>query len=288
MPKIGETTQKKIKTGTVVPWFGGTRTLAPEVGRLLDGCRWVGIPFGGGMPEVAYIRAPTVVVSDLHRHVINLARVLATEDRAFHLASYLTKLPFHPDVLSKAQKYCLMVERGEIVPNESQLRSLERWAANYFISSWMGHSGKSGTHQEFSGNLSTRWNANGGDSNVRFRSAVASIQEWHKVLTRCSFTVQDCFDFLEKVNDTNRTGLYCDPPFPDLGVKYKHSFTEEQHRRLAEVLSSFSRVKVVCRFYGHPLVAELYPTVKWEWHFYEGRKQSNAKGAEVLLTNWKT
>jgi len=35
-------TDRKITT--IAPWFGGARNLASEVGRLLNGCRWVGIP----------------------------------------------------------------------------------------------------------------------------------------------------------------------------------------------------------------------------------------------------
>lgn len=67
------------KVTALAPWFGSNRTLAPQVGELLNGCRWVGVPFAGSMTELIYIDAPTLVVSDLHRHVINLATVAADE-----------------------------------------------------------------------------------------------------------------------------------------------------------------------------------------------------------------
>jgi hypothetical protein len=52
-------------------------------------------------------------------------------------------------------------------------------------------------------------------------------------------------------------------------------------------LAEFTRARVVCRFYDHPLIRELYPTGQWTWHEFSGRKQSNAAAPEVLLTNDK-
>lgn len=63
----------------LAPWFGSNRMLAHEVGRALSGCEWVGIPFAGGMAELPQIRARTIVANDLHKHIINLAEVVADE-----------------------------------------------------------------------------------------------------------------------------------------------------------------------------------------------------------------
>jgi hypothetical protein len=44
--------------------------------------------------------------------------------------------------------------------------------------------------------------------------------------------------------------------------------------------------RVVCRFYDHPLVRELYPEQRWTWrHLAGGRKQTNGDAPEVLLLN---
>jgi DNA adenine methylase len=278
-----------MKVTTLAPWFGGSRFLAPEVGRLLAGCSWVGIPFAGGMPEVAHIHASTIVVSDLHRHVINLARCLRDPRYGPVLYRRLRRVVFHPDVLAESQEWCKTwssIRPGVYPPGTDRLDTDA--AYHYFIAVWMGRSGKAGGVDEFNGGLSVRWNCNGGDSVVRYRSAVQSIQSWRRILARVNLVVQDCFEFLGNVQDAPRHGLYCDPPFPDSGVKYRHSFTDNQHRHLARVLAAFEHVKVVCRFYDHPLIAELYPGTRWQWHHFTGKKQSNTKAPEVLLTNNRT
>jgi site-specific DNA-adenine methylase len=256
-------------------WFGSNRTLAEEVGKLLDGCDWVGIPFAGGMCELLYIRASTLVVSDLHQHIINLAYVVATRRR--ELLAILRPLPFHPKMLTRAQQYCKNYE-----PEMGDLEA----AAHYFVTCWMGRSHKAGTDDQYNGGLSTRWNANGGDSNTRYRSALRALATWEKVMRRCNFSVMDCFAFLDRCEDTRGHGIYCDPPFPGPGDKYKHKFTEADHRRLAAKLSAFKKTRVVCRFYSdHPLIQELYPDDRWTWNREKGRKQTNEEAAEVFLVN---
>ncbi len=271
------------KITAIAPWFGSNRMLAEYVGYHLKDCRWVGIPFAGGMSELVYIDAPTIVVNDLHRHIMNLACFVADERASASLAEHLMNMPFHPDVLKYAQRYCEKMERGGFDFEKHDTNLSEEWALNYFIASWMGRSGKAGTDNEFSGGISARWNANGGDSNTRYRSAVESIKEWQKIMQRCNFTTLDCFDFLDKCIDSQENGIYCDPPFPDAGEKYKHKFSEADHRRLADRLLKFNRAIVVCRFYDHPLIHELYPVPKWVWESFDGRKQSNTTSQEVLL-----
>jgi len=275
----------EMKVTTLAPWFGSNRTLAHAVGEALNGCRWVGVPFAGGMSELAHFAAPTIVVNDIHRHVMNLAAVTATTRGFRELCQGLSRLPFHPDVLAFAQNHCEEMERGGWTFGTADAQLSERWAINYFIASWMGRSGKAGTDDEFKGNLSIRWNANGGDSNTRYRSAVQSLRAWHRIMRRCNFSTLDVFDFLGKVQDAKGHGIYCDPPFPDAGDAYKHKFTEAQHRQLAATLAAFTEARVVCRFYDHPLIRELYPDSRWAWRHFVGRKQSNADALEVLLTN---
>lgn len=143
-----------------------------------------------------------------------------------------------------------------------------------------------GTAREFENGLSVRWDAGGGDSLTRFRSAVAALAEWQAVFDCCSFVCLDVFEFLAKVRDRADCGLYLDPPFPGPGDAYKHRFTLEQHRELARRLAAYERTRVVCRFYRHRLVEELYPAPRWRWLELEGgRTQTNGTPPEVLLVN---
>lgn len=276
--------EAKIKA--IAPWFGSNRMLAPAVGEELAGCRWVGVPFAGGMAELLYINAPTIVVSDLHKHVINLALCIKCPTRREQLISELSDSIFHPDALELARVGCRAQESRRLSSTVICSGSVD-WAVDYFIASWMNRSGKSGTDDEFKGKIPVRWNANGGDSNTRFRSAVQSLASWASIMWRCNFVVQDAFDFLDNTKDESKHGLYLDPPFPGPGDDYRHKFTEQQHRDMAAKLAGFKECRIVCRFYDHPLVRELYPEGdKWTWRRLNGRDQSNnAAKPEVLIIN---
>lgn len=256
--------------------------IAKHVGSELAGCKWVGVPFAGGMSELQHIGASSIAVNDKHRHVINLAMVVAS---GVNIAKSLMAMPFHPDVLKYAQQHCLEMERGGWDFSAPDAQLCERWAINYFITQWMGRSGDAGTDKELKGGISTRWNANGGDSNVRYRGAIKALVTWRTIMRRCSFTTLDCFEFLGKCVDTAGQGLYCDPPWPDDGDRYVHTFSVANHERLAAKLASYEYCRVVIRFGDHPLVRKLYPTSRWNWRPIEGRTQGNNSKAEVLITN---
>lgn len=250
--------------------------LAQNVGSLIGKRIWVGIPFGGGMPEVQYINARTIIVNDKHLHVINLARCIKDDTLREILYARLMGEPFHPESLKQAQKWCL---ENPSFPIPSVVA-----AENYFIAVWMNRSGLAGTRTEFSGNLSVRWTGEGGDSNTRYRSAIESLEAWSRVFVRCNFTTLDVFDFLAEVLDIGSNALYLDPPFPDVGGSYLHTFSEDDHRALASWLNRYRNIRIVCRFYDHPLIRELYSD--WTWHHQTERDQANqAKDAVLLVRN---
>jgi DNA adenine methylase len=268
---------------TLAPWFGGNRMLAPTVGEELEGCSWVGVPFAGGMAELPWITARTILANDLHRHVINLARVVRDDGLRQRLMRSLRRVAFHPDELAAAQQFCRTVQPTE--PPDFGC------AFNYFLCCWLGRSGKAGIDDEFNGRPSVRWKSDGGDSMVRFQSAVRALVGFARTLRRCTFETMDAFDFLARCEDIGGHGLYCDPPFPGAGRRYRHSAgqtdAEERtwHTRLRDQLARFGSVRVVCRFYDHPLIRELYPEAKWHWRRLKGRTQANQEAPEVLLIN---
>jgi len=268
--------------------------LAPRVGSELTGCEWVGVPFAGGMCELRYIKARSVLVSDLHRHVINLARVVAHPLLGPKLYRRLRRTAFHPDELAAAQERCLRREDrtgglGDLFSNDSSIRRHDDpdldWAVDYFTAVWMARGGNAGTDGEFRGGLSLRWDAGGGDSNTRFRSAAASLAPWRRVMRRCNFVTEDVFDFLARVKDRKGNGLYIDSPWPSAGDGYRHKFTTADQRRLAKEVSRFSDTRVVIRFGVHPLIEELYPRDHWNWQVQTSRSQANGDVPEALIIN---
>ncbi|AWM35866.1 hypothetical protein GobsT_64120 [Gemmata obscuriglobus] len=275
------------KVTALAPWFGSNRTLAENVGAALAGCRWVGVPFAGGMSELLHIQASSVVVGDLHTHVLNLALTAGNPRTNPQLRERLDALPYHPDVLAAAQARCRDREDaqdGAWFGDELRtgIPDLD-WAVDYFVCAWMARNGCAGTKGEFDVGQSVRWDAGGGDSVVRFRNATAGLESWLGVMRCCCFVRLDVFKFLLEVKDAAGHALYLDPPFPDAGDGYKFSFTEQDQRRLAKKLAGFKTCRIVVRYYDHPLIRELYPEPLWTWHRFRGRKQTNAAANEEVL-----
>lgn len=235
------------------------------------------------MAELPHLTARTIVANDLHRHIINLARVSRDDELRGQLVRRLRRVLFHPDELKDAQDYCRSLQPGD-GPNLD-------CAFNYFVCCWVGRSSKAGIDDEFNGRPAVRWKADGGDSMVRFQSAIRMLGTFSRTARRCTFETMDAFDFLAHCEDLNGHGLYCDSPFPGQGDRYRFNCGKTQekqrrwHERLAEAVGRFGACRVVMRFYDHEMVRELYPEWRWEWHRLEGRTQANKKADEVLLTN---
>lgn len=152
--------------------------------------------------------------------------------------------------------------------------------------------GKAGIDDEFNGRTAVRWNSDGGDSMVRYLSALRMLVPFSRTLRRCTFETMDAFDFLRRSRKSEKTGhgIYCDPPFPGAGRRYRHNAGQTDaeeltwHTRLRDELELFKCTRTVCRFYDHPMIRELYSVEKgWEYRAIEGRKQSNAAADELLL-----
>lgn len=270
--------------GAIVPWYGSNRMLAERVGKALEGYAWVGIPFAGSLCEVKYLvggKMPrTIVAADKHNHLINLARVVANKPLNELLRERIASIMFHERILEGAQRRCQDREDNNVSADEPNLA----WAVDYFICTWMARSETAGTKREFDAGMSVRWNATGGDSVVRFRNAAEGLNAWGDMFQRCTFVVQDFFEFIGNVLDRKDNAVYVDPPFIKGGERYKFSFTETDHWRMAEALNRFEQTGVVCRFYDHPKMREMYPEDRWEWFVVDGgRKQTNEKAPEVLV-----
>ena len=280
-------TRKQVSA--LAPWFGSNRTLAHHVGEALKGLEWVGVLFAGGMAEVPHIDARTIMVNDQHKHLLNLARVASHPRLGSRLVRILRRLPVHPNVLSYAQHRCERIESGEEFPTEDDM---VEWAEHYFVCCWMSRSGAAGTSREFKASFVERWDAGGGDSALRFRSATEALRDWRRATARATFTCKDAFEMIARTKDKRRHGLYGDSPFPGAGRRYRHNAgktdAEERkwHTRLRDGVQRFEQTRVVMRFYDHPLIRELYDPSRWDWKFLDGGKtQANETAPEVLLIN---
>jgi site-specific DNA-adenine methylase len=288
-------TENEMTTNALAGWYGSNRILAESVARLMGKQEFIAIPFAGGMCELKYLKARTIIVNDAHRHVISMSKVVADPRMCKELVQRLDSLLFHPDALEAAQEYCQRIEDGArdrfgLFSNTlatsyvAEIDPIE-WAENFFVCCWMGRGGVAGTDGEFKGNLSLRWDGGGGDSNVRFRSAMASLSAWTEVFKTCNFTCEDFRVMLARIKDKKGHAIYADPPWVQKGDSYKHKFCEKDHRDLASRLWIYGQARVVLRYGIHPLIEELYPRSSWDWHEQTSRSQANGDVKEVLIVN---
>lgn len=280
----------KPSISALAPWFGANRVAGETVGRALGRLRWCGVGCMGGAPELLHIDTAAGVANDLHRHIINLARVVADADRFRELKRILEDALFHPDVLFTAQRRCIEIEdamRPSMFGDGREMLEAPDlyWARDYFIVAWMGRGGYAGKDGELDQSLSVRFTSSGGDSVTRFRSAVESLPAWHATLKRWNFTTHDLFEFIARVADEIGHGLYLDPPWPDAGREYRHKFTDAMQHRLRDRVEALVNVRVVLRYGEHPLIRELYKGKRWRWIEQTTTNQDGNDVRKFLIVN---
>lgn len=279
------TADMKIKA--IAPWFGGKRTIAPAIVEELGKHSAYWEPFCGGLSVLlAKPESSHETVNDLHRDLINLARVIADLDTAEKLYAKLQRVL----VDEERREDSLMALRAATDPVER--------AFHYFIVSWFGRNGFSGTVGCEKSSFAVRWTPNGGHGGQRFMSAVDSLPAWHNRLRRVTILSRDAFEVLEKIDDSPKVAIYVDPPYLEKAATYEHDFGDgfmgenDDHARLAKVLNRFEKTRVVLSYYDHPRLRHLYSA----WNFVEhtrvkglhnaGRRGQQSKEApEVLILN---
>ncbi|MDD5328060.1 MAG: DNA adenine methylase [Phycisphaerae bacterium] len=278
-----------MKISALAPWFGGKRNIAPAIIKLLGKHRVYWEPFCGSM-AVLLNKEPCVMetVNDLHGDLINLARVVQKENTALELYGRLARTLMHEQLhIEAANRY-----RARGYFSNSDEPDIDR-AYDYFLCAWMGRNGVTGT-LSYNQGFCVRYIANGGHAAKRWRSVIESIPAWHYRLANVTILNRDAFEIIRKIQDTDGTVIYIDPPYLVKGAKYIHDFKPDEHTKLAEILQRFKKSRVVVSYYDHPLLTELYPG--WTQHKIDVSKaMSNAgsqgkkdvRAVEVLLVNSK-
>lgn len=310
-----------MKVKAIAPWFGGKRTLAPDIVLELGHHTQYFEPFCGSAAVLfAKPTSQKETVSDLHRDLTNLLWCVADPDVAPKLYQRLLRALFSEELLAESRR------RLEAVPEVEQefLASaptpdmLER-AYWYFLSSWMGRNGTAGTvRRDYQ--LAVRWTSGGGSPTVRWRNAVESMPAWHRRLLNVVILRRDAFRWLPRVEDSEKTAIYLDPPYVIDGVtrtgvsttgdngRYVHDFEKicqadlsgsffdspekTKHERLRDIAVGFKRARVVISYYDCPYVRQLYDgwtfvdkTRHKHLHAQAGRGVRPKKAPEVLIIN---
>lgn len=278
----------EMKIRAIAPWFGGKRNLAPTIIELFGPHRVYWEPFCGSMAILmAKPACEMETVNDLHGDIINLAKVIQDKELGFQLYDRLVRTLCAEKFFRESKERWLC--QGQI----NGPPDIER-AYDYFVASWMGLNGVSGTAR-CNYQFSLRWCVGGGQGATRWKNVVASLPAWHKRLRDVLIIQRDGFEVIDNIKDEKRTVIYCDPPYFEKSDKYVHDFDNEHHERLARGLQRFKRTRVFVSYYAHPEIEKLYSN--WERIHIGKSKQSlrNAtrgkkkkvqiQQAEIIITN---
>lgn len=291
-----------MKLNALAPWFGGKRTLAPEIVREAGDHRAWWETFCGGVSILfSKPRCRQEVLNDLHGDITNLAMVMAS-DRWIRLYDRVSRTMFseglYAGCLRRFQETPTYVP--PLDPETIGDGDVAR-AYRYLVLTWMGRNGTSGM-KRINFQFTMRYTCNGGDSAVRWRQVAESMPAWHERLVGVVVSNRDGFALLDQIDDAAGTVIYLDPPYFDEGGAYVHAFATgsgdgmfgavDDHARLATAARRFVKARVIVSYYDHPRIAELYPD--WTLRRLKVHKNlavQNKRGAgrtdapEVLLIN---
>lgn len=308
-----------MKLTSLLPWFGSKRTMAPEIVNQLgkhsyyfEGCC--------GSMAVLFAKEPSEheVVCDLHGAMTNLAWIVREWPAAEQLFERLQRVMYSDELYAASKEWLAENDGKELdgpaapglqkIAGDDFEASIE-WAYHYFIASWMGRNGVSGTAR-VNYQIATRWTKGGGSGPLRFRNAVDSIPDWCERLKNVHILRRDMFDIIPKIEDDDGVSVYVDPPYLPGTIsgnsKYLHGFDEAvnfdhgagdirkvtKHELLAKQLCRFRKARVVVSYYADPQLQSLYPG--WSvmdcsrhkhLHVQNKRGGSRKDAPEVLLVN---
>ena len=296
-----------MKLGSLVPWLGGKRTLAPDIVVELGEHQAYDSPCCGSL-AVLFAKPPcaTETVNDLHGDLINVAMCVASQHwRALYEA--VDRICLCETFLSAFQEDLANDYDPPADPRHVADQDIER-AARHLALSWIARNGVSGT-ERVNYQIAVRWTQGGGSPGIRWRAAVDSVPAWHDRLKGVVILRRDLFKIVPKLADEPGRAIYLDPPYfkttrgSAAGSRYLYDFDEsadllfgreDQHARLARELQRFTRARVVVSYYDDPRLDELYPAQRWTKRLVYRNKNlaaQNHRGAnktvapEVLLMN---
>lgn len=294
----------------LAPWFGGKRAMAGQIVAEIGPHRCFWDVFCGGLAvTMAKPRCSFEYANDLHGDVTNLAMVLAS-DRWKDVRRRALRTLFSEDLFRSLQRQIaedrhawdpVGCERTlPLSPNAITDAHCER-AYAFLVACWFSRNGAAGTRR-YNYQFCVRWTAEGGSPVTRWRGVIDSLRAWHERLASVCILRRDAFDILDRIDDAERTVVYCDPPYlrqtrsqnkAGGATLYDHDFAVDDHRRLARALARFKHARVIVSYYDHPSLGSLYPG--WTIRRIASRKamaQQNTRGSnlmehvtEVLLIN---
>jgi DNA adenine methylase len=254
----------------VLRYFGGKWVLAPWVIQNLPAHDIYIEPFGGAASVL--MRKPRVyheVYNDLNDEIVNVFIVLRNKTLSKDLELALRNTPFARTEYDIAFQEC-------VEPVERARRTI--------MKSFMGFGGDSCTYGKQTGFRSISGTTKRGTTPpAEWVSFWDCIPSFHERLSGVAIERRDAFELMP-LHDSPEALFFVDPPYvlDTRGNKhgYKYEMTDEDHRRLCDLLKSLKGMVVLSGY-----DSDIYDGLKWESIKRETLADGARKRTEVLWLN---
>lgn len=290
---IAQALHDDVAINALLPWFGAKRLMAERIVAELGNHSAYWELFCGSMAVLlAKQPAPMETVNDKHKQLVNLARIIQHDIYGPMFYRRVRRVLCSHELMNEAAERWKAREAAGEFPDSSVTIGNVTHAVEFFVTSWMGRNGVSGT-KSYNQGFARRFTKSGGHAATRWCGAVDSIPAWRRRMAGVAILSECGIGLAERVEDSTGVVIYADPPYIEKGAEYVHDFTDEDHSRLARSLSRFKSTRVIVSYYDHPRVRELYSGSQWRIYSVpmprNMRNQSGETGGEtapeVLIIN---
>lgn len=257
---------------TPFPWYGSKYTQVPWILDMLPETERYVEPFGGSGVVIANKEPVDIeTFNDINSNIVNFFDVI--RERSDEFAEKLIRTPHSREMYDRS------VEED---PDDEMKKAL------YFLIQ---------VGQSFGGAENNGWGRSIGTSRrgmaqrtAAWESRKEQVMEVAERMRRVQIENTDALDLI-KDHDHPDCTFYCDPPYPESvrgsSGQYTHEFSNDDHRRLYDVVDSCEG-NVAVSGYSCDLLDGLYD----DWYMHtEGEKEiagkNNRTQEEVLWTNYE-
>jgi len=225
--------------------------------------------FGAGGMFFSKPKSKYNIVNDLDSDVFNLFQVVMNQKEELEKAFYM--MPIHSDLLEYWKKH------EEVEPVRKALRFLMLSNFTYL--------GKGDT---------MRYGASSGSQHLKY-SFNQELSSVFNLLFDVQFNNKDFKVLLNSISlddrgskgETNKTFIYCDPPYLSTGDNYSDSFTEQQTADLFQTLTE-TGCKFAISEFDNPVILDLAKQHNLEVITIGERNNLKNRRTEILVVNYES
>jgi len=261
---------------SLIPYIGGKHRIAGKIAEYLraSGADCLVDVFGGSAAVLLNSSFKKRVYNDISGDLVCLFRTLADPELRVELFQRLRWMPPSRNIYDE-----LSIGYKRNCFSFSYLPEIERAAAIFY------------RHQFAFGGKSR---CGGFQVSLGDRQGIKEITRYRNTLRRLSSigeffrnTLIERLDFRQCISMYGKKincVLFIDPPYVGTEHYYSHSgFSQFDHIFLAHQLAQ-CRAKVVCTYYDHPLIRDLYPESHWQWEVIVATKNSQFRNGNKAKT----